>query len=105
MATGWPVRPSMTVPLAVIVLGLKPRNNAAATATVTTSASGMIRARRRHHDRRAAIGTEGDGTGWRGGPATCDMTTIPRDDCQAADADDGRAFPGNERARQPLRRH
>jgi hypothetical protein len=84
MATGWPVRPSMTVPLAVIVLGLKARNNAAATAAVTTSASGRIRAGRRHHARRAAIDGEGGAPGWRGGPVICDMTTIPRDNCPTA---------------------
>src|SRR5260221_3779099 len=75
--TGWPVSLSMTVPLAVIVLGRRARNTAAATAAVTTSASGMIRAGRRYHALRAA-GGEGGGPRWSGGgPTSFDIRTIP----------------------------
>src|SRR5258708_38251432 len=75
--TGWRVSLSMTVPLAVIGLGRRARNTAAATAAVTTSASGMIRVGRRYHALRAAAGGEGGGPGWSGGPAVSDLRTIP----------------------------
>src|SRR5260370_3527228 len=73
--TGWPVSLSMTVPLAVIVLGRTARNTAAATAAVTTSATGMIRARPRYHALRAAAGVERRGAGPSGGPTIRDMRT------------------------------
>jgi hypothetical protein len=58
---------------------------------------------RRRRARRAAIDGESGGPGWRGGAAICDMTTIPGTTARRRSYG-GRAFPGNERDRQSLRR-